>query len=135
MSPSPKTTASPKDPNVLLTLMDDWPKSWAGTADDIPIGEGLVALMRPFIIQLHTLHLSAKTIRRHLDNLWVIGGEIIREVNHQPKLSKKTPQNLLCEAVADGEASYVRDASESEQRSLDTTARKLQSYLISTYLF
>jgi hypothetical protein len=115
--------------------MDAWPKSWAGTDDDIPIGEGLVTLMKPFIIQLHTLDLTARTIRRHLDNLWVIGGEIIREVNYQPKLSKKSPKNLLCEAVSEGEAAYVHDASESEQRSLDATARKLQNYLISTLLF
>jgi hypothetical protein len=113
--------------------MDAWPKSWAGTADDIPIGEGLVTLMKPFIIQLHTLDLSARTIRRHLDNLWVIGGEIIREVNYQPKLGKKSPQSLLCDAVFDGDAPYVYDASESEQRSLNTTARKLHNYLVSTY--
>ncbi len=115
--------------------MDAWPKSWAGTADDIPIGQGLVDVMKPFIIQLHTLDLSARTIRRHLDNLWVIGGEIILEVNYQPKLSKKSPKNLLCDAVSDGDAPYVHDASESEQRSLDTTARKLHDYLVSTYLF
>ena len=135
MSPSSKTTAKPKTQDLLLSLMDAWPKSWAGTADDIPIGEGLVALLKPFIIQLHTLDLSARTIRRHLDNLWVIGGEIIREVNYQPKLCNKSPQNLLCDAVSDGDAPYVHDASESEQRSLDTTARKLHNYLVSTYLF
>lgn len=131
----PKTTAKSKDPNILLTLMDDWPKSWAGTSNDIPIGQGLVDLMKPFIIQLHTLNLTARTIRRHLDNLWVIGGEIIREVNYQSELCKESPQKLLCSAVADGEAPYVHNASESEQRSLDTTAKKLQTYLISTHLF
>ncbi len=73
MSPPSKTTAKPKTQDTLLSLMDAWPKSWAGTAEDIPIGEELVALMKPFIIQLHTLDLSARTIRRHLDNLWVIG--------------------------------------------------------------
>jgi hypothetical protein len=135
MSKVGKTTSKSNNQDALLTMMDAWPQSWAGTKDDIPFGEGLVTEMKPFIIQLHTLDLTAKTIRRHLDNLWVIGGEIIREINCYPKQGKKSPQQLLCETVASGEAPYIQDFSESEQRALDATARKLQKYLLSTYIF
>lgn len=135
MSPIHKTTTASNNQDALLTMMDAWPQSWAGTKDDIPFGEGLVADMKPFIIQLHTLDLTAKTIRRHLDNLWVIGGEIIREINYYPKQGKKSPQQLLCETVASGEAPYMQDFSDSEQRALDATAKKLQKYLLSIYIF
>lgn len=135
MSPARKTTTTSNNQEALLTMMDAWPQSWAGTKDDIPFGEGLVAEMRPFIIQLNTLDLTAKTIRRHLDYLWVIGGEIIREINYYPKQDKKSPQTLLCETVATGEAPYMQDFSESEQRALDATAKKLHKYLLSTYTF
>ncbi|MBN2670686.1 MAG: hypothetical protein JXX29_03390 [Deltaproteobacteria bacterium] len=135
MSPARKTTTDSNNQDTLLTMMDAWPQSWAGTKDDIPFGEGLVAEMKPFVIQLHSLVLSDKTIRRHLDNLWVIGGEIIREINYYPKQAKKSPQQLLCETIANGEAPFIQDFSESEQRALDATAKKLQKYLLSTYIF
>lgn len=135
MSPSSRKPETTQNPNALLALMEPWPKSWAGTTADIPIGVGLVAEMKPFIIQLHTLGLTPKTIRRHLDNLWMIGGEIIREINYEPALAKKQPRKLLFEAVSGGEAPYVHNATESEQRSLDTTARRLFTFLVSSYLF
>lgn len=125
-----KTISSNQD--KLLSMMDAWPQSWAGTADDVPFGEGLVIEMKPFIIQLHTLGLTPKTIRRHLDNLWVIGGEIIREINYYPEQSKKSPKDLLRETIASGEAPFVHDFSESEQRALDATARKLKKHLLGT---
>jgi hypothetical protein len=132
MSPVRKTMTASHNQDALLSMMDAWPDSWAGTNDDIPFGKGLVVEMKPFIIQLHTLDLTAKTIRRHLDNLWLIGGEIIREINLYPEQSKKSPLKLLCETVASGEAPYIHDFSESEQRALDATARKLRKHLLST---
>ncbi|MCP4606631.1 MAG: hypothetical protein GY847_39995 [Proteobacteria bacterium] len=135
MSPSTKKSAPLHNPDALLDLMELWPKSWAGTSDDIPIGKKLVAEMKPFIIQLHTLGLSKKTIRRHLDNLWVIGGEIIREINYEPALAKKQPRKLLFDTVSDGEAPYVHNASESEHRSFDSTARRLFRFLVNAYMF
>jgi hypothetical protein len=29
-----------------------------------------------------------ETIRRHVDNLWILGGEIIRDLNYTPSLRK-----------------------------------------------
>ena len=88
--------------NALFALMEPWPQSWKGSDADIPIGRGLVAEFKPFIAHLVSLGLTSKTVRRHLDSCWVIGGE---------------------------EAPLVHDASEEEQRAFDTTARKLLHFL------
>jgi hypothetical protein len=109
--------------------MDQWPESWAGVADDKPFGAGLVAEFRPFVEQLQTLGLAPKTVRRHLDSLWVIGGEIIRRLNYEPALRKTNPRQLLLDSIFDGEAPLAYDATENEQRSLDATARKLLKFL------
>jgi hypothetical protein len=109
--------------------MDDWPDSWAGVAVDKPFGAGLVAELRTFVSHLQTLNLSGKTVRRHTDNLWVIGGEIIRRLNYEPVLRKTTPRDLLLETVADGEAPLVTHASKGDQRSYDATARRLLRFL------
>ena len=119
-------------PCDLLALMDPWPQSWAGVPADLLVGAGLVAELRPFMMQLQGLDLSRKTLRRHLDNLWVIGGEIIRQVNGEPRLRRKKPRQLLLDTVATGEAPFVADASEADQRSVDATARRLLRFLTAT---
>jgi hypothetical protein len=53
--------------------LHDWPRSWMGVEKDLPPGEQLVAHFRPFIEHLALSNLSPKTIRRHVDNLWLLG--------------------------------------------------------------
>jgi hypothetical protein len=48
-----------------------------GEEEDIPPGEKLVACFRPFLQALAASDLSPKTIQKHVDNLWALGGEII----------------------------------------------------------
>lgn len=117
--------------SAFYDLMAPWPRSWAGSKDDIPVGESLVAELRPFIAHLCSLDLTLKTIRRHLDNCWVIGGEIIRGVVENPKLRKTPPRKLLLNAIDFGEAPLVHPFSEVEQRSLDATARRLLRFFAS----
>jgi hypothetical protein len=66
----------------------NWPRSWMGLEKDLPPGEELVVCFRPFIEHLAASSLSSKTIRRHVDNLWILGGEIIRDLNYTPSLGK-----------------------------------------------
>ena len=90
-----------------------------GLEKDLRPGEELVACFRPFIEHLASSSLSSKTIRRHVDNLWILGGEIIRDLNCTPSLS---------EAVhADG-GPLIHNGSE-EEHSLDATCRKLHRFL------
>lgn len=127
-STNPKRKVS-IDINALFALMEPWPQSWKGSDADIPIGQGLVAELKPFIAHLVSLGLTSKTVRRHLDNCRVIGGEIIRDVAEQPKRRKTPPLQLLLNAVDCEEAPLVHDASEEEQRGFDATARKLLHFL------
>jgi len=43
-----------------------------GLEKDLPPGEELLANLRPFIEHLASSSLSPKTIRRHVDNLWLL---------------------------------------------------------------
>ena len=117
------------DLDVLLARMEEWPASWAGSAADESVGRALVLSLQPFITYLHEQKLSPKTVRRHLDNLWVIGGEIIRRLHNVPSLRKKSANELLLDAVAAGEAPLVQQLTEAEQATLDATARKLLRFL------
>lgn len=114
--------------------MDRWPKSWAGISKDEAVGRELIDLMRPFLVHLHQHNFSAKTFRRHLDNLWLIGGEIIRQLHDDSDLRKNATRTLLLDAIRDGEAVLIGDLTEAQHRSLDATARKLFHFLRSTPL-
>src|SRR5437899_12873901 len=56
--------------------LDGWPRSWMGWEKDLPPGEKLVACFRPFLEHLVCSDLSRKTIQKHVDNMWVLGGEM-----------------------------------------------------------
>ncbi len=107
----------------------DWPRAWMGFPHDLPPGEHLVACFRLFLAQLAASPLSPKTIRQHVDNLWRLGGEIIRDLNDDPPRRKIPADRLLRQAIhADG-GPLLYHGSEAEQRSFDSTCRKLHRFL------
>ena len=53
-------------------------------------GKKLVACFRPFLEFLADPDLSPKTIQKHVDNLWILVGEIIRKLNQDSSLKRVT---------------------------------------------
>jgi len=89
----------------------------------------LVACLCPFIEHLAPSSLSPKTIRRHVDNLWMLGGEIIRDLNCDPSLRKMAADRLLRNVIHEYGGPLVHNGAEQEQRSLDSTCPKLHRFL------
>jgi hypothetical protein len=123
------TPASSSAASAYGRDLDDWPHSWMGLEKDLPPGEALVVCFRPFIEHLAASSLSPKTIRRHVDNLWLLGGEIIRELNYTPARRKVVAQKLLRDVVGADGGPLIYNGSEEDQRSLDSTCRKLHRFL------
>jgi hypothetical protein len=109
--------------------LDNWPRSWMGLEKDLLPGEALVVCFRPFIEHLAASSLSPKTIRRHVDNLWLLGGEIVRDLNYTPALRKVPAEKLIRDVVGADGGPLIYNGSEEEQRSLDSTCRKLHRFL------
>ena len=84
---------------------------------------------RPFIEHLASSTLSPKTIRRHVDNLWKLGGEIIRDLHYDPSLRKMAAGRLLRKLLHQDGGPLVHNGSEEKQRSLDSTCRKFHRFL------
>src|SRR6202521_4550788 len=95
----PAPSASSSDASAYCRDLDSWPRSWMGLEKDLPPGEQLLACFRPFIEHLASSTLSPKTIRKHVDNLWMLGGEIIRDLNYTPSLRKVAAERLLRNVV------------------------------------
>jgi len=73
--------------------------------------------------------LSPKTIQRHVDNLWLLGGEIIRDLHHDPTLRKLPADRILHGVIGDDGGPLIPNGSEEEQSSFDSTCRKLHRFL------
>ena len=97
--------------------LDSWPRSWMGLEKDLPPGEQLVACFRPFIEHLASSSLSPKTIRQHVDNLWLLGGEIIRDLNYDPSQRKVAVHKLLRDAIGADGGPLIYNGSEDAQYS------------------
>jgi hypothetical protein len=122
-------------PNALLERycrgLDGWPRAWMGVEKDLPPGEKLIVCFRPFLEELVASDLSPKTIQKHVDNLWALGGEIIRDLHQDSSLRRKHIEQILADRIDDegGPLVYAMESEEDQQRSLDSTCRKLHRFL------
>ena len=128
----PTSDSPPLTPAALLPYcrdLQEWPERWMGEEKDIPPGSRLVEYFLPFLVYLAGSGLSKKTIRNHVDNMWVLGGEIIRDVNDEPSLRKASAEKLVLKVIGDDGGPLIHNGSEDDQRSFDSTCRKFYRFL------
>jgi hypothetical protein len=109
--------------------LSEWPERWMGEDKDLPVGNQLVRYFLPFLLHLAASGLSKRTIQNHVDNVWLLGGEIIRDVNEQPRLRKRTAEQLVGNVIDDEGGPLIHNGGEDEQRSFDSTCRKFHRFL------
>src|SRR5215469_15603435 len=69
--------------------LERWPASWRVEARDLLPGQQLVECFKPFLRHLLSSNLSGKTLRKHRDNLWLLGGGFIFDKHESPRLRKR----------------------------------------------
>ena len=110
--------------------LDDWPRSWHVDAADIPVGQQIVEVLTPFLLHLLDQDLAKATLRRHRDNLWTLGGELIRCRYDNDELARKNVKDALLQLIeGDGGPLMWPRISEPEQDSLDATCRKFNRFM------
>src|ERR1700688_1197530 len=111
--------------------LNGWPRSWMGLEKDLPPGEQLLVLFRPFLEHLAASDLSPKTIQKHVDNMWALGGEFIRDLHSDSSLRKKPVEQVLLQMIEYG-GPLLYHGGEDQQRSFDSTCRKFRRFLSET---
>src|ERR1700722_15308258 len=90
----------------------------------------MVECLKPFLREMLALSLSRTTLRRHRDNIWVLGGEVIRRVQMDSDLRRRPAEQVVLDLIGDaGGPLLSHGQSEAEQRSFDATCRKLSRFL------
>src|SRR5437660_7288842 len=78
--------------------LNGWPRSWMGLEKDLPPGEQLVTLFRPFLERLAASNLSPKTIQKHVDNMGA-----------RRRVHPRSPQRPSSEKAACGPSPFQDD--------------------------
>ncbi len=135
-TPSAKlsTGASSSSPDVLAYVPDlyEWPDSWMVDQPDRAMGKAIVTVLTPFIDYLINQGLTKRTIKRHVDNLWALSGEIITAINWDESLRKQSAKDLVINAIDEEGGPLLRNPPDpDDQKPFDSTCRKLYKFLMS----
>jgi hypothetical protein len=82
-----------------------------------------------FLLHLAESGLSKRTIQNHVDNMWLLGGEIIRDVNEEPRLRKSPAEQPVRAVIHEDGGRLIHNGWEHEQRSLYSTCREFHRFL------
>jgi hypothetical protein len=110
--------------------LDRWPQSWRYEEADVAVGQQIVEVLTPFLLDMLDQRLARKTVNRHRDNLWTLGGEVVRRRYQNDGLARLDITDALLQLIeGDGGPLIYPRISESEQDSLDATCRKLHRFM------
>jgi len=79
---------------------DKWPTTWMGVEEDLAFGVALMPWFAGFLQALYSSGPSRKTFVQNRDNLWILGGTIIKNVSLAQDYQEE-PLKALKESVAD----------------------------------
>jgi len=110
--------------------MAPWPGSWRADEEDIPYGQGLLEEFKPFVTYLiEEETLARSTTRRHLNNLFLLGGELIRRINTYEEDRRLSLKRLLDDSLDEQGGPLCRHAERgSDLRHYDATCKKLYTF-------
>jgi len=130
-SSSDKTTAQLL--KEYVKNIDEWPGAWEIDQADLIIGAAILVSFKLFLLDRIEKGRAKKTIKMYASYLWVLGGELIRQVNDNPRERKLTTQELILKYVDDSGGPYWRHASdELEHQQYDSVCKQLFKFLTET---
>lgn len=104
----------------------EWPDSWAGFPEDVPVGQKLLPYFKLYLQKLLEKNLTKKTIKTHGEHLWVLGGEIIREIHDCEEDRNKTGKEILLKYIHDSGGPYWPHAdNEDDHKRYDSVCKRL----------
>jgi hypothetical protein len=110
--------------------LQNWPASWRFEDQDVPFGQALVTVFTPFLLHLLDSGYSRKTLNRHRDHLWMLGGHLIEVRHEDPVAAKMDAHTLVLNQIDQFSGPLLaRHLNEEAQRAFDATCKKLYRFL------
>lgn len=110
--------------------INEWPKSWERIPEDVEYGREILVELKEFINFIISKGYKPKTIKKHIDNLWLLGGELIDKLDRDSSLREIPAKEFLFQNIGPDGGPYSKHLhSEYEFESFDATCRKLYKFL------
>jgi len=120
--------------DAYLKKMCEWPQQWCYEDSDLEYGLAAIEVFIPFMRWLVDQGYARTTLRRHCDNLCVLGNEVIQRRRQDCSLRNFSARNELLNLldVDGGPLLYRPSLDDVDQRSFDATCRKLNAFMTRT---
>ncbi|MFM0631789.1 hypothetical protein [Paraburkholderia xenovorans] len=113
--------------------LQSWASSWRFEDTDIPFGQQIVAVFTPFLMNLLAQGYTRKTLNRHRDHLWMLGGHLIEVRYEDPDAATIDARSLVLQQIHEyGGPLISRHLDEDAQSAFDATCKKLHRFLCSS---
>ena len=111
--------------------LDEWPEIWMGVEEDLVYGQKLLPWFAGFLQAFYAEKLSRKTFSQYRDNLWLLGGTIIRKVSLYDEYLDD-PLEKLRESVADDGIlpDHYDQITQAELNAFERMCRRFEKYLV-----
>jgi hypothetical protein len=114
--------------------IDEWPGSWMGVAEDLEYGVKLLPYMKEFLEDLLNQGIARRTFVGYRDNVWGLGGTIIKQVSWDEEYGADPLKKLMESVEADGVLPDDFDQmSEDELHSFERMCRRFEKFLLRAY--
>ena len=110
---------------------NEWPESWMGVEEDRLYGQKILEIIRPFVNNMIEKGMTVRSMRRHLNSLWLLGAEIIYEVDVDGEYDIPPEEKILSMISAEGGPYSSHLDSKTAQEQFDGTCRQLYKFLSS----
>ncbi len=136
MSKKTKTAKRDTQPTDYFSEFEEWPSKWMIVDKDLKIGTAMIESFEVFVGALIDDGMSPKTIKKHMQNLDLLGAEIIRRLNDEDSSYRKLSSNALLLKYIDDESGPLlpfwdpNDNTElAYHKEFDATCRKLFRFI------
>jgi hypothetical protein len=110
--------------------LQNWPASWGFEDKDIPPGQALVDVFAPFLQHLVAHGYARKTLNRHRDHIWMLGGHLIEVRYENPAVAEMDARTLVLDQIDQSGGPLIsRHLDEDAQCAFDATCKKLYRFL------
>jgi len=114
--------------------LDRWPTSWMGVKEDLEYGMRLLPYFEHFLQELYDSGLSRRTFVKYRNDLWLLGGTIVRQVSNFEEYHEDPLEKLYNSVIADGILPYRFDRMcEADLNAFFRMCRKLEKFLDQHY--
>ncbi|MCF6267730.1 MAG: hypothetical protein L3J57_14490 [Desulfuromusa sp.] len=111
--------------------IENWPESWEIDTPDIKTGKSILhEVFLPFFENLISEELARKTIKIHISNIWLLGGEIIVRVNFDEELRNEMGPSLVEMHIDEFGGPYSKHLDTAvEKKSFNSSCKKLYKFI------